>query len=86
MFITAALCLAVLMLAAEKHSSTPFAPVCVVSFLSRNEYPVLPNLRTDGETDRCGFDAIRLSSVSRLCRACSVRLEETFESRFFGLS
>jgi aquaporin related protein len=27
MFITAALCLAVLMLAAEKHSSTPFAPV-----------------------------------------------------------
>jgi aquaporin related protein len=30
MFITAALCLAVLMLAAEKHSSTPFAPVCVV--------------------------------------------------------
>ena len=29
MFITAALCLAVLMLAAEKHSSTPFAPVCV---------------------------------------------------------
>ena len=28
MFITAALCLAVLMLAAEKHSSTPFAPVC----------------------------------------------------------
>jgi len=29
MFITAALCLAVLMLAAEKHSSTPFAPVRV---------------------------------------------------------
>jgi aquaporin related protein len=27
MFITAALCLAVLMLAAEKHGSTPFAPV-----------------------------------------------------------
>ncbi|KAI0277536.1 aquaporin-like protein [Russula aff. rugulosa BPL654] len=27
MFITAALCLAVLMLAAEKHSSTPFAPI-----------------------------------------------------------
>jgi aquaporin related protein len=31
MFITAALCLAVLMLAAEKHSSTPFAPVRGVS-------------------------------------------------------
>ncbi|KAI0287316.1 aquaporin-like protein [Russula brevipes] len=29
MFITAALCLAVLMLAAEKHSSTPFAPIGV---------------------------------------------------------
>jgi aquaporin related protein len=33
MFITAALCLAVLMLAAEKHGSTPFAPVCVVFLL-----------------------------------------------------
>ena len=30
MFITAALCLAVLMLAAEKHSATPFAPVGVL--------------------------------------------------------
>ncbi|KAH9032654.1 aquaporin-like protein [Lactarius pseudohatsudake] len=29
MFITAALCLAVLMLAAEKHSATPFAPIGV---------------------------------------------------------
>jgi glycerol uptake facilitator-like aquaporin len=29
MFITAALCLAVLMLAAEKHIATPFAPVGV---------------------------------------------------------
>jgi len=29
MFITSALCLAVLMLAAEKHSSTPFAPIGV---------------------------------------------------------
>jgi glycerol uptake facilitator-like aquaporin len=29
MFITAALCLAVLMLAVEKHISTPFAPVRV---------------------------------------------------------
>ncbi|KAI9454706.1 aquaporin-like protein [Russula earlei] len=29
MFITAALCLSVLMLAAEKHSSTPFAPIGV---------------------------------------------------------
>ena len=28
MFITSALVLAVLMLAAEKHSATPFAPVC----------------------------------------------------------
>jgi aquaporin related protein len=31
MFITAALVIAVLMLAAEKHSTTPFAPVNVFS-------------------------------------------------------
>ena len=45
MFITAALCLAVLMLAAEKHSSTPFAPVRVL-FVSGRQIPfrTLPRL------------------------------------------
>ena len=48
MFITAALCLAVLMLAAEKHSSTPFAPVCVVSLLPAPRNSVRPESKTDG--------------------------------------
>jgi glycerol uptake facilitator-like aquaporin len=46
MFITAALCLAVLMLAAEKHSSTPFAPVRVLFPLIGRQIPfrTLPTL------------------------------------------
>ena len=45
MFITAALCLAVLMLAAEKHSSTPFAPVRVCFRSSAtNSFHILPRL------------------------------------------
>jgi glycerol uptake facilitator-like aquaporin len=46
MFITAALCLAVLMLAAEKHSSTPFAPVRVFVSAPRATIPfrTLPRL------------------------------------------
>ena len=39
MFITAALCLAVLMLAAEKHSSTPFAPVRIFYRFSGDNFP-----------------------------------------------
>ena len=46
MFITAALCLAVLMLAAEKHSSTPFAPVrvCLRSSSQVISFRTLPRL------------------------------------------
>jgi glycerol uptake facilitator-like aquaporin len=56
MFITAALCLAVLMLAAEKHSSTPFAPVSVTITAQKMKClffaPLLPPFtRTFVDTD-----------------------------------
>jgi aquaporin rerated protein, other eukaryote len=35
MFTTAALCLAVLMLAAEKHITTPFAPVSLITNIAK---------------------------------------------------
>lgn len=37
MFITTALVLAVLMLAAEKHQATPFAPVCTTTYIVLND-------------------------------------------------
>jgi aquaporin related protein len=68
MFITAALCLAVLMLGAEKHSSTPFAPVRVLLSLfffapGRNS-PFLTCHLPPYNLDRRGPDAICLPSVS----------------------
>jgi Major intrinsic protein len=72
MFITAALCLAVLMLAAEKHSSTPFAPVRVC-FRATNCFRTLPwsycivpsSPPPNLNADRRRPDTFRLPFVSR---------------------
>lgn len=67
MFITSALCLAVLMLAAEKHSSTPFAPVRrspAPRRTSSGPPAGMANCPTPGKIDRRGPDALCVSSVS----------------------
>jgi glycerol uptake facilitator-like aquaporin len=65
MFITAALCLAVLMLAAEKHSSTPFAPVRICFPSSGDNFPP-HSTKThcpSSNTDRRRLDTLCLSFV-----------------------
>ena len=65
MFITAALCLAVLMLAAEKHIATPFAPVGVLCpHAAQFNLCLLSTMADRGDIGRYWSHSLRVPPVS----------------------
>ena len=65
MFITAALCLAVLMLAAEKHIATPFAPVGVLCLTLHNSiFCLLSTMADQSDIGRYRSHSLRMPPVS----------------------